>query len=187
MTKRYLNLLPQQYRFDIKKYAAVKILIAICIANFLLLIFLYAIDRYNQVKLESVKREKANKIEQMTKLNASFAQYEMEKKNMETTINQLNVSENLYTSLFNTKHSAFINIIRTLKLITDGIQIQNITYSEGTVHIAATAQNTKKFYQFYKQIENTEYIKDKKFSNLTKLQDNTFSFNLIITFRGLDG
>ncbi len=186
MTKRYLNLLPDQYKFDIRKYAAIKIFTAFLIANLIILVIFFSIDKYNQMSLVKLKAEKEQKLQQVQKLNQSILVYETEKNRLESIIQQLNTTEKTYSSLFNTNISYLIDLSRTLDLITDGIFINSISYSNGTANITAVASNAKNFYHFYNNIEKRRDIKDKRFYNLTEVGNGAYSFSATLTFRGLN-
>lgn len=186
MTKKYLNLIPEQYRFDLKKYAVLKIFNIILLANILILLSFFVVDKYVQIKLKQIKKEKEEKINIINKLNSSIMAYEPEKNKMEKIVSELNLTEKIYTSVYNTNTSYLVDLLRTINLISDGIYINSINYSNGTANITAIAKNARSFYQFYNNIENNKYIKDKKFYNLTESDNKMYSFNITVTFRGLN-
>ncbi|MGB9730613.1 MULTISPECIES: PilN domain-containing protein [Calditerrivibrio] len=185
MTKRFINILPEQYRFDLRKYAAFKVFKSVLLANIIILIAVFSVDKYTQIKMKNMIIEKENKIREIQKLNQSVLAYETEKKKLEDVISKLSATEKIYTSLFNTNVSYFIDMSRTLDLIKEGIYINKLSYSDGVVNMSAVATNPKSFYHFYKNLENTTYIADKRFYNLTE-EGGVYNFSVVIRYRGLN-
>lgn len=186
MTKRYLNLLPEQYRFDLKKYAALKIFKIVFVANLIVLLSFYSIDKYSQFYMKKLKSEKEQQLVQIQQLNQSILVYEQDKKRLESIIEQLDTTEKTYMSLFNTNVSYLVDISKILELITEGIYITTISYSNGNANIVATASNAKSFYKFYNNIEKRRDIKEKRFYNLNEAGNGAYNFNVTLSFRGLN-
>lgn len=187
MDTKYLNLLPKNYRFEIRKYIIIRAFSIFLVLNIIVLTSFFVIDRLKIGKLQNKIIQKKEEIKKISQLNASLDQFKKEKADLDKIVSSLNISENLYYEIKRSSNSVFLDIIRTLNMISDGIFIKNISYTDGVINISGVAKSTKDFYKYYKIVEEDSRIVDKFFSNLSKNEDGFYNFTLMLRFRGLDG
>ncbi|MCA1933533.1 MAG: PilN domain-containing protein [Calditerrivibrio sp.] len=187
MNTKYLNLLPKNYRFELKKYIFIKAMTIFFILNMLVLISFFVLDRIKISKLNGQIVQEKEKIKKISSLNSSFETFKIEKTKLENIVSSLNISEKLYYDLKRSPNSAFLDMIKTFNVTSEGIFLKNISYSDGVVNISGVAKTAKDFYKYYKILEEDPMIADKLFSNLSKNEEGLYNFTLTLKFRGLDG
>lgn len=182
-----VNLLPVGVRYDFEKQYLIKGMIYFLFLN---IVFFGIVITNNLIEVKLLNKlylSKTKYVASIQHINSNFMRYNTEYDGLKQRLSILKEKEKTFFSHFKLDFSPLVSTVIHLDSIKKGVYISKVEYTSGVFIVEGFADKSVSFYNYYKSLENNNFIKDLDFNNITSLDDNTgFSFKVKYSTRNLN-